>query len=265
MAATAAGTALTARHRLTQQEITARTLRLVLAVWPLLDMSRLDETAPGWLAQTLSLLQGGHSLSARAAAAYFAAFRAAEGVAGAAPVIALAPLDVEALRQELVVVGPVMAKAATGNGLPLERVARDALSRVSGVSADTVRSAGRATIIGAAADDREALGWARVASADACAFCGMLASRGAEYRSFDAASFEAHHKCGCDVETVYAGWDMPGTSRLWLDRYEAANGGDEEFRAQRREAFRAGRVPPRGKHTPQQLKELAAYLRSGRD
>jgi hypothetical protein len=56
------------------------------------------------------------------------------------------------------------------------------------------------------------VGWRRVASATACDFCVMLASRGAVYSTEESASFEAHAPdelgrggvCSCSVEPVYA-------------------------------------------------------------
>ena len=48
------------------------------------------------------------------------------------------------------------------------------------------------------------LGYRRVTSGNACAFCSMLASRGAVY-SQRGASFEAHDGCSCSPEPV---WDI---------------------------------------------------------
>ena len=204
MAATAEGTLLTARHRRVQAGITARTLRLVAATWPLLDLRRLDDTAPGWAAQALGLLRGGHALSARAAMSYFAAYRLAEGATGSPPDVVAPALDLEAARTSLLVTGPVAIKQATGRGTGIEQAGRDALSRVLASSQRHVQAGGRGVIVEAVRRDRQALGWARVASADACAFCGMLASRGAVYKSEDSGEFEAHDGCGCDVEAAYS-------------------------------------------------------------
>jgi hypothetical protein len=46
------------------------------------------------------------------------------------------------------------------------------------------------------------VGWQRVASDNACAFCEMLAARGAVY-SEESADFEAHDGCTCTVEPVW--------------------------------------------------------------
>jgi hypothetical protein len=57
------------------------------------------------------------------------------------------------------------------------------LSLIGGGVQRMVSGAGRATIADNASRDRVRVGFARIARPDACAFCGMLASRGAEYAS----------------------------------------------------------------------------------
>lgn len=61
------------------------------------------------------------------------------------------------------------------------------LSLIGGGVQRMVSGAGRATIANNASNDRVRVGFARVARSDACSFCGMLASRGAVYRSEAAA------------------------------------------------------------------------------
>lgn len=57
------------------------------------------------------------------------------------------------------------------------------LSLIGGGVQRMVSDAGRATIADNASRDRVRVGVTRIARPDACAFCGMLASRGAIYRS----------------------------------------------------------------------------------
>jgi hypothetical protein len=51
--------------------------------------------------------------------------------------------------------------------------------------------------------DPQAAGWRRVA-ADGCAFCRMLADRGAVYRA-NSARFASHPNCHCTAEPVFQG------------------------------------------------------------
>lgn len=61
------------------------------------------------------------------------------------------------------------------------------LTLIGGGVQRMVSGAGRATIAANAANDRVRVGFARVARADACSFCGLLASRGAVYSSAESA------------------------------------------------------------------------------
>lgn len=78
-----------------------------------------------------------------------------------------------------------------------------ALALVAEVSDFLVAEAGRGQVIAAAKADTKATRWARVASTTACAFCTMLATRGAAYRTEETGSFEAHRGCHCTVQPVF--------------------------------------------------------------
>lgn len=73
-----------------------------------------------------------------------------------------------------------------------------------------VASAGKGLLIDAIMGDDKAKKWARVTSPGACAFCRMLATRGAVYKSDKSASFIAHPTaggkgglCRCTIEAVF--------------------------------------------------------------
>ena len=79
--------------------------------------------------------------------------------------------------------------------------------------------------------DRSGPRWARYASANACAFCAMVATRGAAYRSESAAAGKYHKHCHCiavpiwnpiqyDEAPYVAGW------RAAYDQARADAGGD---------------------------------------
>lgn len=227
MAVTPAGAALTRQHRRTQQAVSAAVLRELLALWPLLDPLRLDETAPGFIAAATRLTAGGRALSSRAAVAYYTAFRLAEGVSGAAPASVAATAPLEAIRTSLLVTGPVSIKAATGRGVPLSRSTADALVRVSGAVSRHALDGGRETVVELTRTDPKAQGWARVTSGDGCSFCQMLASRGPVY-SGETVDFESHDHCLCGSEAVFPGYEWPATSVAARERWDALkteNGG----------------------------------------
>lgn len=66
----------------------------------------------------------------------------------------------------------------------------------------------RYTITGNAIEDRAAAGWQRVTDGNACAFCSMLAGRGAVY-SEAGADFASHDDCGCSATVAWKGEPVP--------------------------------------------------------
>lgn len=229
MARTPLGNELTASHRRTQQQIAALVLRRLLQLWPALDPARLDETSPALLAAVLDLVRGGHALSARAAASYYAAYRLAEGIAGAPPAVTAPAVDVDAVRTSLLVTGPVGIKQATARGVTVRQATANALVRLSGAATRHVQAGGRGVVIESVNQDQAALGWARVASATGCAFCLMLASRGPAYKSEGTADFTAHDHCNCGAEPAFDGYEWNDVATRARDAWEAATDRGGEF------------------------------------
>lgn len=204
MASTAATAALTESHRLAQARIGAETVRQMLAIWPLLDPSAVDETMTTWLRAAAPIVQSQRQASAYLAANYVTTFRSLElGLDQVAvqPVLA-APADPAALVTSLTVTGPWKLKAAQ----PQELAKVIDISRASSARAAMRHSlnGGRDTVLHTAAADDNAVGWQRVTSAKPCAFCAMLASRGPVYRSEHSAQFHPHDGCHCAAEPVYS-------------------------------------------------------------
>lgn len=106
-----------------------------------------------------------------------------------------------------------------------ERVdAPAALSRTEEVVELAASDAARLTIITNARRDPLDVRYARYASATACAFCAMLATRQATYRSEDSAGFKAHRSCHCIAVPVWPGdvaEEAPYVAE-WRDVYHEA-------------------------------------------
>jgi hypothetical protein len=237
MAITAAGRSLTAAHSRSQAQIRAAVVQQLTRLWPTLDVSRLDATSPGFISAATGVILGGRALSSRAAAIYFEQFRVAEGVAGRGPVVIDRPdADArDAIRTSLLVTGPVSIKKAAAQGRFGQVVIGSAFALVAASAARHVSEGGWNTIQETVARDDRALGWARAASATACAFCALLASRGPVYRE-DTADFDAHDNCSCGIEPVFSenDYEWPPNSREYRAAYEAARDPDfqREYYAQ---------------------------------
>lgn len=62
--------------------------------------------------------------------------------------------------------------------------------------------------------------WARHARADACAFCRLLATRGAAYRSKKTAATKVHDHCYClPIEVRTGTYEPPDYAQAWEDEY----------------------------------------------
>lgn len=85
-----------------------------------------------------------------------------------------------------------------------------ALSRASSVVDAAALQVGRDTIIHNSVRDRSGPRWARVPVGKTCAFCIMVASRGAVYRSAETAGRDFHAACDCQpVPSWDHGQDLP--------------------------------------------------------
>lgn len=206
MAATREAARLTEAHRLAQSRLGVATIRRMLVLWPLLDLENLDVTFERWLRAATPVVQAQRGRSSTLAANYLATFRALElgvKVPPASPVLA-APAPTRALARSLLVTGPLSVKRNMTRGIPLAKANELALAASSRAAMRHVLNGGRETILATTAKDRRSSGrYARVTSAKACAFCDLLASRGAVY-SADTADFAAHDGCSCSAEPEYA-------------------------------------------------------------
>lgn len=237
-------TQLTERHRAAQLTVRALFLRELLTAWPLLDPMRLEQTAPAWIQLVMRLVSRYRQESAAESLSYYVRLRDE-----LAPVPGLPPEPVvdwraadAAAETSLRVLGPVGIKQRTGQGVDPAAAARTALVDVSAASARHVLDGGRDSIRHAVDRDELAIGFARYASPTACAFCKMLASRGAVYESRGTAlrtttrsargeGERYHDGCACMAVPIFSGNDPlpPGSdeyARLWADATTGFSGKD---------------------------------------
>lgn len=243
MAATVAGAALTEQHRKAQLRLRASFLRELTKLWPLLDVEQLDETAAEWIHVVAELILRWRRASADRALSYYEAFRRAETGQELPQPETYVGLDVPslpAIRTSLAVTGPIGFKSALARGLTPTRARTLSFTSVAGAASRHVLNGGRSQLVQTATVDEMAVRFSRVTDGDPCAFCAMLASRGAKYlsratgfrtteRSKRGPGKEYHDHCGCQVEPSFS-VDSPGPQRnkafaqLWADSTEGLSG-----------------------------------------
>jgi hypothetical protein len=114
--------------------------------------------------------------------------------------------------------------------------ARASRTKVDGIASRLVGDMGRGAIVDSAAEDRAAVAVARMAAPDACAFCRVMAIRGAVYKNeqtagrranarfVGAGEFKYHDHCRCWVTPLFEGeeWQPQPEVDLWQRQYEQA-------------------------------------------
>ncbi len=159
----------------------------------------------------------------------------------------------DAARTSLWVTGPVhaeqrldQAEEDRGRGrlddagflAELDDLMQDSAATAGGAADREVLRGGRSMSEESARRDTRVIGWARVTDLDPCAFCAMLASRGAVYKSRSSAGLAGgapvslddltkyHDLCHCQIVPVYDrdGW-VPSGSEAWRDLWQDATDG----------------------------------------
>lgn len=209
-------------HRRQNIALRARTLREAARLWPLLDVRRMDETYPEWLAVQAALIRRDHRQAAGQAAGYLRAARLASGVSGS-PVVQLADLPMEQVAASMSTTARAGFYKALRSGRTVEQARQVALVRTLGATGRLVLQGDRDTVRGSLSADRRGRGWQRITGAGACDFCVMLAGRSAVYRA-ETADFAAHDHCSCSVAAVYSERPVevrdyePSARGAWSDR-----------------------------------------------
>lgn len=238
---------LTREHRREVGRVTTTVERQVQAIARRATVSDIDAWWERSLLAILRVVFPGFALLAEMTVRWLRSHAALEGVR-LDPVAA--ELDREALETSLRVTGPVAFKkhmTMSGSEEASHRVMTGQLSRTA---AARVLDADRDTVMATFAKSDRMVGWRRVLnSANPCAFCAMLASRGAVY-SKNTVGFRAHKPgCSCTAEPLYRHEPEPpevlALRKLWDDS-TAGLGGADALRAFRRayeKRERAGRPP----------------------
>lgn len=219
MARTREGALLTELHRRRTLSLRAETMKDVVRFYRLWSLK--DPATYEAMEQALIMVARTRGMQAAALAAnYYEAFRAFEVPAGRLISIPLAaPPPDEQIRAAI----GATARAGVLNGLQagktLEQAMANGLVMVSGSVSRLALNVGRDTIQEQVKRDPKALGWSRVTSGDACAFCAMLASRGPVYKE-DTVDFESHDHCSCGSEPHYEGSSWPPHSVAYRELWD---------------------------------------------
>lgn len=210
------------QHRAGQATLVAGVVPLVRHAWEsLLEPHDLKGSAPKLTAAVQAILSRYGRASAAAALTAYRRQRLEAGVSGRPNL----PMPSQPTQE---FVRAAVEKTLSPLYGPTTPALIDATERnlAESVSQLVLEQSREATLT-AVETDRAAKGWARVAEPGACAFCAMLATRGAVYKSADTAGadqnarftgegeFKYHDNCRCHVEPVFNAYEPTAQVRQW--------------------------------------------------
>jgi hypothetical protein len=198
--------------------LVSRRVRVVAARAVVADI---DAWWDGQATSVERIVTAGHDAAATLGARYLRRHAAVEGVA-VEPIRAAANLT--EIGTSLRVTGPIAFKKhleLSGSEAAALRVMGD---RLAGSAERLALLGERSTVMDTFAESDQLVGHRRVTSGDPCAFCAMLASRGAVY-SKRTVDFQAHDSCRCTPEPLYQRESEPKSVVALRDQWEQATAG----------------------------------------
>lgn len=216
-------------HYVTQLALSTALLAALRRLWPIVRPMDLAETFPAYRDATAAVVNKFSQASISLSGDYYEALRDDAGVTGPFRLPTIDPLSDEQIRAYLdTVVGDLDSPAEF-----MDEFAAGIQQKVEAATQKVVADAGRSMVMGALQMDKTALGFARVARPDACAFCLTLAMRGAVYKSRQTAGQippntlgqvnRYHDNCGCGVQPLFVGdYELPDHVKAAQDLYNEA-------------------------------------------
>jgi hypothetical protein len=134
----------------------------------------------------------------------------------------------EEISTSLLVMGPVAFKKHMHLSGSVTASLRVMVDQLAGTASSRALDGQRDTVMATFTERDQLVGWRRLTSGSPCAFCAMLASRGAVY-SKTTATFQAHKpRCRCTPEPLYEHEEEPasvqGLRRQWDDATAGLSG-----------------------------------------
>lgn len=213
---------VTATHRTRQGQLNRVLSAELDQLWPLLVSGPKDDTFPVWSARaTLLLRQYAQAAAAIGNAAYTAYRGLAVPNAGRfTPPVGALP-EIEQIQRSL-------GWATRNVDVDADpTVLESAKTQAAATAQRHVTNTGRSAVVDAVEADERAVAWARRTDGDPCAFCALMASRGAVYKTRNTAGrdsnlglgrqrhkfvgeglFKFHDLCACVAVPVFAGEDF---------------------------------------------------------
>jgi len=220
---TSDGSASAGRWRAAQLGLTRLLLRDLRGVRRLINPARLQASVPPWIEAVAAIVARYSEVSATLAADFYDGERNAAGTPGAFTVPLADPPPGEQVDNSMWWATKDLwrreeAAATVAQQEPLDVRLNAAMAKADAATQKLVADRGRVTLRQAVNQDAGAVAYARAAALGACAFCRLMASRGAVYKnaqtaggdanelfSGDASVAKFHDGCHCAIVPVFRG------------------------------------------------------------
>jgi hypothetical protein len=186
----------------------AAVTRDVLTLWQQLSLRDVRSSWPVLRTALTALIRDRFAQSAVQGAEYYRQARQAAGITSRLPLSVTQPPAEPLIQATLDSTGPYSLLGRIKQGQPLPQASDNTGVQLAGAAQRLVSNGARLAVLQSVDADAKAVAWARVTSGNPCAFCAMLAGRGAVYRTEATASFEAHNHCSCVAMPVFSHDDV---------------------------------------------------------
>lgn len=203
-AALAAQAGLAAQFYQSQAFLAAVSIRDIITIWQQLNLRDVRSSWPALRTALASLIRDRFGQSAVLGTDFYRRSRLAAGVLGDTPVATPEAPAAALVDATLDSTGPWSLLGRIKTGQPLMTATENTGVQMSGAAQRLISNGARQAVMQSVEKDAKAVAWMRVTSANPCAFCSMLAGRGASYVSEKSASFEAHNLCQCVAAPVFS-------------------------------------------------------------
>lgn len=210
-ASLAAQAVLAASFYAAQSFLAVAATRDVLAVWQALNLRDVRQSWPALRTALAALIRDRYGQASVLGTGYYQQARQAAGIPGMAPRVHVPPPPAQLIDATLDSTGPYGLLGRIKTGQQLATANENTGVVMSGAAQRLISNGARQAVLRSVDADAKAVAWMRVTSANPCAFCSMLAGRGAIYRTQKTADFEAHSHCSCVAAPVFSREDVKAT------------------------------------------------------
>jgi hypothetical protein len=180
-------------------------LSQITSLWGLLDLRNVISSWPQVRTSITAVIGTQSQAMGQAGNAYYQQARSAAGVVTLPPLLSVPPPPPpELVTATLDSTGPYSLLKRIKAGQPVPQAAQATGNVMASAATRLIQNGARTAVLQAVQQDSAAVAWYRVTAADPCAWCALLAGRGAVYKTAQTAGFKAHSRCRCSAAAAFS-------------------------------------------------------------